>query len=87
MSSRVQTRLVPPILQPLRDPTTLPKARIAKRIKLIHDYAEFYRELDISEARELFDLKYLLEYGTLPPVTGTFRSPKIKPLTLEELLA
>ncbi len=86
MTSRVQTRLSPPVLQPLRDPISQPLARIHKRIRLIHEYAERYRELDISEARELLDLKYLLEHGTLPPIGPAFKAPKYKP-NLEDLLS
>lgn len=84
--SRVQTRKTPPVLQPLANPASLPARRIIARIKLIRDYAERFRELDITEARELSDLLYLQAHGVLPPVTGTFRS-KVKPLTHEDLLA
>lgn len=87
MTSRVQTRLTPPVLQPLKNPESQPLPRIHKRIKLIHEYAERYRELDLSEARELLDLKYLLEHGTLPPVGGTLRVPKKYTPQLEDLLA
>lgn len=85
--SKVQTRKTPPVLQPLFNPTRQSRLRIEKRIKLIHEYAERYRELDISEARELFDLKYLLKHGTLPPVGGTFKGSRLQPKTTEELLA
>lgn len=81
----VQSKKSPPILQPLRNPEQLPHRRILARINLIHEYAERYRELDISEVRELFDLKYLLEHGTLPPASG--RRPTRRRLTLEDLLS
>lgn len=81
----VQSKKSPPVLQPLHNPAALPRRRIIARIKLIHDYAEKHRELDISEARELLDLKYLLEHGTLPPASG--RAKALPKLTLEDLLA
>ena len=87
MTSRVQSRKTPPVLQPLASPEKLAPARIHQRIKLIHNYAEYHRELDPSEVRELFDLRYLLEHGTLPPVGGTLRVPKKYTPQLEDLLA
>lgn len=89
MSSKVQTRKTPPVLQPLSDPLSRPKPRLVARIKLIRDYAERHRELDISEVKELFDLEHIIEYGTLPEV-GSFSTVKVrrvKPLTNAELLA
>lgn len=87
MTSKVQTRKTPPVLQPLANPETLAPARIHKRIQLIHDYAEKHRELDISEVRELFDLRYLLEHGTLPPAGGPAKPVRKYTPQLEDLLA
>lgn len=89
MTSRVQTRKTPPVLQPLADPLSRAKPRLLARIKLIRDYAEKHRELDITEIKELFDLEHIVECGRLPEV-GSFslgKVKKVKPLTCEELLA
>lgn len=87
MTSRVQSRKTPPVLVPLQAPEKLAPARIHKRIQLIHEYAERFRELDLSEVRELFDLRYLLEHGTLPPAGGPAKPVKKYQPQLEDLLA
>lgn len=87
MTSRVQSRKTPPVLVPLANPESLSNARLHQRIKLIYNYAEFHRELDPSEVRELFDLRYLLEHGTLPPAGGPARPVKKYQPQLEDLLA
>lgn len=63
----VQSKRKPPVLVPLPEPLKQKKHKLIARVALIQNYAERYRELDDEEARELLNLKYILEHGVERP--------------------
>ena len=67
MSELIQCKRKPPVLLPLSDPLRLPPDRLKQRIHLITNYALSYRELDDIEARELLNLKHILQHGSERP--------------------
>lgn len=66
----VQSKRKPPVLAPLASPLRQKPERLHARIALITNYAERYRELDDSEARELLNLKHILATGAERPKGG-----------------
>ncbi len=88
----VQAKRKPPVLVPLSSPLTQKPERLRQRIALIVNYAERYRELDDIEARELLNLKHILEHGVEKPKGQWFpgmsaRKPKAEPHEIRKALA